>query len=303
MAFKNSDGQTVMRILVTGGSGFLGSHIVEDLADRGHDVISADLYPPTKKYRDIEYLSVDVCNFDALSKAVRGCDAIYNCAGIADLENARLNPRRAIEVNILGTLNVIEAASEQGVGRLLQASSVYVFSRHGSVYRTTKQASENLIQDLCSSRKIDVTILRFGSLYGPRADAGNAIRRLATQAVQENRMDFWGDGTEVREYIHIRDAASLAADALDENFINQSLHITGHERVTTLEILETINEMLGGSVAVSLEDKAFSGRYRLTPYSFESNTGKRMIGSSYVDLGLGLLEVIRDIAEDQNDLT
>ena len=85
MAFKNSDGQTVMRILVTGGSGFLGSHIVEDLADRGYDVISADLYPPTKKYRDIEHLSVDVCNFDALSKAIRGCDAIYNCAGIADL--------------------------------------------------------------------------------------------------------------------------------------------------------------------------------------------------------------------------
>jgi UDP-glucose 4-epimerase len=292
-----------MRILVTGGSGFLGSHIVEDLTQRGHTVISADLYPPTNEHQYFEHLFLDVCNFEALSDAVRGCDAIYNCAGIADLEIARLNPRKAIEVNILGTLNVIEAAYEQGVSRLLQASSVYVFSRHGSVYRTTKQAGENLVQDLCVSRNIGTTILRFGSLYGPRADAGNAIRRLVTQAVQENRMDFWGDGTEVREYIHIRDAASLAADALDENFVNQSLHITGRERVTTFEILETINEMLGGSVAISLEDKSFSGRYRLTPYSFESNTGKRLVGSSYVDLGLGLLEVIRDLAEDRDDLT
>jgi len=61
--------------------------------------------------------------------------------------------------------------------------------------------------------------------------------------------------------------------------------------------------MLGGSVSISLEDKAFSGRYRLTPYSFESNTGKRMVGKSYVDLGLGLLEVIRDLSEDRDGLT
>jgi UDP-glucose 4-epimerase len=288
-----------MRILVTGGSGFLGSHIVEDLVLRGHNVVSADLYPTSNEPEEYEYLKLDICHYDALSDAVRGCDAIYNCAGVADLEIARQNPRKAIEVNVLGTLNVIEAAFENGVSRLLQASSVYVFSRHGSVYRTTKQAGENLIQDLCATRKIEPTILRFGSLYGPRADAGNAIRRLVTQAVQENRMDFWGDGSEVREYIHIRDAASLAADALDDKYANQALHISGYERVTTLEILETINEMLGGSVAISLEDKAFSGRYRLTPYSFESNTGKRMVGQAYVDFGLGLLEVMRDLAEER----
>lgn len=292
-----------MRILVTGGSGFLGSHIVEELILRGHNVVSADLHPTAITNANLEYLSLDICDFEALSDALIDCDAIYNCAGIADLENARRDPRRAIEVNVLGTLNVIEAAFQRKVERLLQASSVYVFSREGSVYRTTKQAGENLIQDLCASRMIDATILRFGSLYGPRADANNAIRRLVTQAVNESRMDFWGDGSEVREYIHIRDAASLAADALDHKYVNQSLHITGRERVTTLEILETINEMLGGSVSISLEDKAFSGRYRLTPYSFESNTGKRLVGDSYVDLGLGLLEVIRGVAEYQDGMS
>jgi len=179
-----------MRILVTGGGGFLGSHIVEELVLRDHSVVSADLYPSVSECQNCEYLELDICDYEAVSDAVRGCDAIYNCAGVADLEIARQNPRKAIEVNVLGTLNVIEAAHEQNVSRLLQASSVYVFSRHGSVYRTTKQAGENLIQDLCGSWNIEATILRFGSLYGPRADAGNAIRRLVAQAVNENRMDF-----------------------------------------------------------------------------------------------------------------
>lgn len=136
------------------------------------------------------------------------------------------------------------------------------------MYRTTKQAAESLIEDLAADMALKATILRFGSLYGPRADPDNAIRRLATQAVREGHVDFWGDGTEVREYIHIKDAARLAVDAMGEEFVGQSLHISGNERLTTAELLETMKEMLGGSLRIAYRDKPFEGRYRLTPYSY-----------------------------------
>ena len=142
-------------------------------------------------------------------------------------------------------------------------------------------------------------MLRFGSLYGPRADAQNAISRLVTQAVTEGRMDFWGDGTETREYVHIRDAASLAVDALDPRFAGQALHITGRERLTTLELLEMINEILGGQVGISMRDEPFDGRYRLTPYSYDTSLGRRLVADTYVDLGLGLLEAIQEVTERQ----
>jgi len=192
---------------------------------------------------------------------------------------------------------VMEAASEAGVARFMHASSVYVFARGGSVYRTTKQAAEHLVQDLSPGLGLNSTILRFGSLYGPRADPQNAILRLVAQAVTEGRMDFWGNGSEVREYIHITDAAALAVDALDEQFSGQSLHITGRERLTTLELLETIKEMMGGGVAISLHDEPFEGRYRLTPYSYEGSSGRRIVGRTYMDLGLGVLEAIRTMSE------
>ena len=172
-----------------------------------------------------------------------------------------------------------------------------MFSKGGSVYRTTKQAAENLVQDLAAQWEIEATILRFGSLYGPRADAHNAILRLVQQAVRERRIDFWGDGSEIREYVHITDAAVLAADALDSRFAGQSLHITGRERITTRELVDMISEMLGGDIVVTMRDEPFEGRYRLTPYSFESNTGRRMTSDTYVDLGLGLLEAIRSVSE------
>ena len=229
-----------MRVMVTGGSGFLGGHIGDELVRRGHEVVVLDTAPIPGV--DRESVAVDIRDAAAVRAAMDGCQAVFHCAAIADLDRAREEPRAAIEVNVLGTLNVLEASASAGVSRVMHASSVYVFSKGGSVYRTTKQAAENLVQDLAAGLGLSATVLRFGSLYGPRADAQNAISRLVTQAVTEGRMDFWGDGTETREYVHIRDAASLAVDALDPRFAGQALHITGRERLTTLELL--VSEVL-----------------------------------------------------------
>ncbi len=285
------------RVLVTGGSGFLGSHIADVLLNRGHEVVIYDQSAPDSS--DRTFVQGDIRDLAALRSAMSDCDGVFHCAAIADLEQARTAPRTAVEVNILGTLGVLETAAEVGARRFMHASSVYVFSKGGSVYRTTKQAAENLIQDLAAQFELDATILRFGSLYGPRADANNAILRLVTQAVTEQRIDFWGDGTEVREYIHIADAAELAVDAMDPKYVGQALHVTGRERLSTLELVEMINEMLGGELEIQLRDTPFEGRYRLTPYSYETVTARRIVRDTYIDLGLGLLETIRDVSQER----
>jgi UDP-glucose 4-epimerase len=284
------------RVLVTGGGGFLGSHICDELSRRGHEVVVFDIAPSPWISGDQRMVVADILDADAVLRAAEGCHAVYHCAAVADLELARQNPRQAVEVNVIGTLSVLEAAAESGVSRFMHASSVYVFSRGGSVYRTSKQAAENIVQDLDGEFGLEASILRFGSLYGPRADPHNAILRLVHQALVDGRIDFWGDGNEIREYIHIRDAASLAVDSLDSRFAGQSLHITGHDRLSTKELIETISEILGGNIPHTFRDEPFEGRYRLTPYSFEASTGRRLVGESYVDLGLGLLESIREIS-------
>ena len=167
-----------MRVLVTGGSGFLGSHISDELVRRGHEVVVLDRHGSGRD--DRESVAGDVRDSAAVLSALQGCDAVYHCGAVADLDHARNDPRLAIDVNVLGTLTVLEAAATAGVRRVMHASSVYVFSKGGSVYRTTKQAAENLVQDLSPSLGLDATILRFGSLYGPRADENNAILRLVT---------------------------------------------------------------------------------------------------------------------------
>ena len=281
-----------MRALVTGSSGFLGSHVCDELARRGHEVVGFDRRP-SEWGATHKFVQGDIRDVDDVTRAMLGCATVYHCAAIADLDEARAEPRAAVEINVLGTLSVLEAARAQGARRVLLASSVYVYSKGGSVYRTTKQAAESLVEDLAGPWGLGATILRFGSLYGPRADRQNAILRLTEQAVGEGRIDFWGDGSEVREYIHISDAAQLAVDAMADEFVGQSLHITGNERITTLELLDMIDEILGGKLEIVLCDEPFEGRYRLTPYAYREAVGRKMVGSTYVDLGVGLLEAIR----------
>ena len=290
-----------MRVLVTGGSGFLGSHIADEATARGHDVLIMDVQPSPWLRTSQEELVGDILDADLLTRAMRDCDAVYHCAAVADLHDARQDPRHAVEVNVLGTLMVLEAAASAGVSRFMHASSVYVYSRSGSVYRTTKRAAEGLVQDISINSGLKASVLRYGSLYGPRADADNAILRLVTQAIRDRRINFWGDGTEVREYIHIRDAAALSLDALDESFVGQALHVTGRERLSTRELIETICETLGGSIEVIYGDESFEGRYRLTPYSHDPDMGRRLVGQTYIDLGLGLLEQIRDVTKDHEE--
>lgn len=283
-----------MRVLVTGGGGFLGSHVADVLCERGHEVRIFDRRPSPWPSPDRTMILGDVRDPDAVRDAVRGCDAVYHLAALADIGVALDSPRPTVEINILGTLNVLEAAREAGVRRVIFASSIYVYSNQGGFYRTTKQAGELLMQDYRDRYGLSHTILRFGSLYGPRADVGNAIRGILAQALRRRRIEYGGTGAEVREYIHIRDAAEMSVDALDDAYADQIVHLTGRDRMTTGEMLRMVAEMVGGADIV-LGGAPIPGHYVHTPYTFTPKLGRKMTRSSYIDLGLGLLDCLEHI--------
>ena len=287
-----------MKILVTGGAGFLGSHIADNLTEDGHDVVIFDkeASPYLQLNTQVQVLG-DICDAQALRVAVDGCDAIYHLAAIADVDYALRNPRPTIEVNVMGTLNVLEAARIQEVNRVVFASSIYVYSTSGAFYRTTKQACELMIQDYCDQFGVPFTILRFGSLYGPRADRNNAVHRMLKEAVEKQSITYGGTGDEAREYIHVQDAAAAAVHVLKTEYTGEILHLTGREKMLIKDLLSMINEIMGGSLAIRYGGKVSPGHYFQTPYSYLPKQGKKYSQEVHIDLGLGLLNCIEDIAK------
>lgn len=283
-----------MRTIVFGGSGFLGSYVVDALVDRGHDVVIFDRTP--SPYRpELPFICGDILDRTAVAEAVEGCQVVYNLAGAANVELSVSHPTEFLEVNIIGNANVLEAARQSKVERFVYASSAYALSNRGAFYGTSKRASEKVIELYQQHYGLDYTILRYGSVYGARADTSNRIYRLLHQALTEGKLVFPGDGTEEREYIHAADAAGLSVDVLAEWGRNETFILTGLERFSYSKLLFMIAEILDGEIDVRLGGGEYKGHYTMTPYHFHPTLGKKLVRNPSIDFGQGLLDCIETL--------
>ena len=136
-----------MKAIVFGGAGFLGSHVAEALSQAGHAVVIFDTKPSPFLRPDQEGIVCDILNQDQVTAAIKGCDVVYNFAGIADIEEANTRPLDTVRINILGNTILLEAAMQEKVRRFVFASSLYIYSEAGAFYRSSKQACELLIDN------------------------------------------------------------------------------------------------------------------------------------------------------------
>jgi UDP-glucose 4-epimerase len=291
-----------MKVVIFGGSGFLGSHVADELTKRNYQVTIFDFFESKFLCRNQKMIIGDILDKDLVRKIVKENDIVYHFAAIADIKKAKISPIETVNFNIIGTINILEACREFNIIRFLYASTIYVYSDQGSFYRSSKQACELFIENYKQEYNLDYTILRYGSLYGDRANDFNFIRNAIIQALTEKVIVRKGNGEELRDYINISDAAILSVDALDDNYKNNYVMITGDEKITIKDLLSTIREIMNNNVEIKyLEDETMEGHYNLTPYSFKPNIAKKIKSKSYLDLGQGLLDLIYNINQEITD--
>jgi UDP-glucose 4-epimerase len=283
------------KAVVFGGAGFLGSHVSDVLSDRGWDVVVFDVHEAPYLRPDQTMFVGDILSAADCEAACEGADIVYNFAGIADLDDARTRPLDTAMLNVVGNINVIEAALKVGAKRYVYASSIYVYSQKGGFYRCSKQASEVYIEEYQRKFGLEFTILRYGTLYGPRADVRNSVYRYLRQAKDTKRIVCDGTGEEMRDYIHVRDAARSSVDILAEDYVNQHVILSGHNPTKFHDMLSIIAELVGGGVEVVFTGELNPDHYAYTPYSYAPKIGYKLVNHVYVDVGQGLLECLDDM--------
>ncbi len=284
-----------MKVVVFGGSGFLGSHVADMLSERGYEVTIFDLISSPYTRPNQQMIVGDVLDGVSVLKAVKGCDYVYHFAGLADLDDATTKPLDTVKKNIMGTTVILDAAVQTSVKRFVYASTIYVYSDLGGFYRCSKQAGELYVEEYQTRYGLEYTVLRYGTLYGPRADKRNSLYRYLKQGLLEGRIQFGGSKDDIREYIHVRDAARLSVDILSEAFRNQHIIITGHHPTRATDLLNMIRDILNREVVIEFTDVPNNAHYAITPYSFIPKIGNKLVSNCYVDMGQGLLECIHDI--------
>jgi UDP-glucose 4-epimerase len=239
-------------------------------------------------------LEGSVLDEGTVARAVEGADFVFNYAGIADIGEASSRPVETVRLNVLGNVMVLEACVKAKVRRYVFASSLYVYGKSGGFYRCSKQACEIYIENYQAMHDLPYTILRYGSLYGPRADNRNAIHRFVHEALTTGTITYYGAPTALREYVHVDDASAATLSVLDPSFENQHLIISGNQPMQVGDLFRMIGEMLGRPLDIRYQEDPNSGHYQITPYAFMPRMGRKLTPNLSVDLGQGILRVMEE---------
>ena len=276
-----------MRILLTGCAGFIGARVTALLLDGGHEVIGIDSLVDSpdirlKEWRlgtlanrqGFSFRRLDISVTDQLMRAVRLDDqlkqvsTVMNLGALAGVRGSVENPRRYYEVNVLGTLNLLEVCREFGVGRFVQASTSSVYggdidgpvsedsdsSRPLSPYAASKKAAEALLYSYHHLHGIDAVALRYFTVYGPAGRPDMSIFRFISSIAEGEPITVFGDGTQQRDFTHVDDIARGTVAALG---------VTGYETinlgygrpVTLNDVIRLIENAVGKHALIERQDR------------------------------------------------
>lgn len=246
-------------VAVTGGSGFIGSNVVDALVSSGRTVRVIDSVAPHRD--DVEHHDVDILDVDALAPVVEGTEAVFHLAAMADVNDIYADPARAVAVNVQGTVNVLEAGRRVGAGRTVLASTVWVYGstvgeivdestpftedmdRH--LYITTKIASEFACRDYLNLYDRPFTVLRYGIPYGPRMRETTVMSAFFRRALSGEAITIDGDGMQSRNFVYVTDLADAHVLALGDAAENQVINVDGPVPVTIRQVAELTAELVG----------------------------------------------------------
>jgi len=290
------------KVVVIGGSGFMGSHAADELTARGYAVTILDAVFSPWLSENQEMIVGDILDQSLLNQVLDGAKYVYHFAGISDIAEAKELPYDTLNLNIMGTVKVLAAAVKAKVDRIVYASTMYVYSPYGSFYRASKQSAETIIEAYHEAFDLDFTILRYGSLYGPRAQKWNGLKRYVSQLVKEGQLDYWGSGNERREYIHAIDAARLSVDILDSIHANKAITVTGQQVLKSDEMIDLLFEITGKERAVNyIVRDDHHGHYTSTPYRYTPKQARKLVPDEFIDLGEGILELVEELHQSDSE--
>ena len=284
-----------MKITVTGGSGFLGSHVADALSAKGHKVTIFDKKFSKWVRKDQKMYVGNILKKQDLEAAIKGANAVFHFAGLADLESSLKQPINSVKQNILGTALILNTCQRYKIKRFIHASTIYVNSIEGGFYRSSKRAAEDYVEEYNKIYGLNYTILRFGSLYGPRFDQNNGVGLILKDAIYNKEIQYTGSKKTTRRYVHVLDAAKACIDSLKEKYKNKYLTITGKKEIKITTFLKNLSKMLKITKRVKFKNKKNIGHYETTPFTYKLKKGRVYKINKAIDIYDGVSKLIDEI--------
>ena len=260
------------RVLVTGGAGFIGSHVVDKLRDAGHEPVLYDVRPSPFHVNGNTPDTVlgSILDIPALTRAMHGCDAVMHLAAAADVGEVEKAPVHSEELNARGTVSVLQAAREAGVKRVVYASTIWVYSdveaEHvdedtplsppAHLYTATKLAGELYCKSYAELYGLEYSIMRFGIPYGPRARPAAVIPMFVNKALAGEPLTLAGGGLQTRRFVYVEDLAVGCVRGLEPAAAGRTYNLVSSEDTSIRDIADEVKAIFGDVEIITTEGRA-----------------------------------------------
>jgi UDP-glucose 4-epimerase len=259
------------RVFVTGGNGFVGRHVVKELIGRGHDVVSYDLVSAQDPLKGVTYRLGTIMDRLDMAREMKGCDLVIHLAAVIGVKRATKELLNCLNVNIGGTVTVLEATLMAGVENVLVTSSSEVFGDSGSeayhetspfnpksAYAVSKLAGEEYALGFSREFGLKHRVVRFFNVYGPGQSPEFVMPIFANRAVLGQPLEVYGDGSQIRAFCNVRDAARGTVDvALSPDTAGETFNIGNDEAPVTMLELANLFAEVGKMAPDSVKQIAF----------------------------------------------
>lgn len=292
-----------MKVLVTGGAGFLGPHVVAALEEAGHDVAVFDRRQPP---RSSVFMEGDLASLEDLLAATRGVDGICHLGGVGDVYLAFEEPFTAASANVLGTTNVMEAARRNGVRKVVYASTWEVYGepqyqpideehpcRPDHPYNITKLAGEQIALAYDRLKKVPALALRLGTSYGRGMRPNSVFSIFIRNAMRGDPITIKGTGAQSRQFTHTSDVARAFRLALESPLHGEAFNVVAQEEISIRQLAEMVAERFETRIVF---EQARAGD--ISPARVSADKARRVLGwTPLVSFRDGLADLIESHIE------
>ena len=225
-------------ILITGGSGFIGGHVVDALLKNKYQVTILDLNQPKRK--DVKFIKGSILDKSIIRSALKNINIVFHLAAVSDITKVKGIPLKTIETNILGTTFLLESARNVNIDRFVFAGSIYSYGTAGNLYTTSKTASELIIKNYKLIYGQKFTILRYATAYGPGNRKVDAVSIFVSRALKNLDLIIHGDGQQKRNYIYAEDLGYGSLAALEEKSTNKTITLAAKKNTKIIDLAKII---------------------------------------------------------------
>ena len=260
-----------MKILVTGGAGFIGSHLVDNLIARGFDVLVLDNLLRGSKLIEsskVQIFNKDITDFNEVKNLTKNCDMIFHLAAFLGVDEVAKNPILTMETEAIGTFNIVNSAIKNNVKTIVYASTSGVYGKTdmehavnenfnvspSSSYAIAKRYNEIYLKSVHAKHSINTFSLRYFNIYGPRQDTRMVIPRFFKQAISNEDIIVYGNGLQTRDFTYIDDTIEATINISLQCRGSEIINITKGEDITILELARKIKKITNSKSKIQLID-------------------------------------------------